>query len=264
MSQCTFWCSVLSDLDGLSEGQRATIGLNAPSGAQCFPTYKRSLKKYPHGQSQCTFWCSVLSDALTTSRSITTACRSQCTFWCSVLSDALRTDTVSRSPDRLSLNAPSGAQCFPTPNNKRERRAQTSVSMHLLVLSAFRLGIGRRLGSRHSRVSMHLLVLSAFRRVHGSGDRSPRHDESQCTFWCSVLSDKIPQASNMSGVPVSMHLLVLSAFRPDGSGMWEAWACMSQCTFWCSVLSDSATNGRPWVWRVFCLNAPSGAQCFPT
>ena len=121
LSQCTFWCSVLSDLSSVPDGWSKDRIV-----------------------SQCTFWCSVLSDALTTSRSITTACRSQCTFWCSVLSDALRTDTVSRSPDRLSLNAPSGAQCFPTPNNKRERRAQTSVSMHLLVLSAFRHAIRDR------------------------------------------------------------------------------------------------------------------------
>ena len=61
------------------------------------------------------------------------------------------------------------------------------VSMHLLVLSAFRR---YEHGAEHlnALVSMHLLVLSAFR---------PKDDTlvwrdlglSQCTFWCSVLSD---------------------------------------------------------------------------
>ena len=116
------------------------------------------------------------------------AIESQCTFWCSVLSDL---DT--HSPNR-------SLQC---------------VSMHLLVLSAFRLHQLTVLGFVHLIVSMHLLVLSAFRRrCWGSGWRA---------CW-----------------GVSMHLLVLSAFRQsqysaviDGS--------KSQCTFWCSVLSD----GKP-------------------
>ena len=60
-------------------------------------------------------------------------------------------------------------------------------------------------------VSMHLLVLSAFRPdgvVASVGSAA----ESQCTFWCSVLSD------------VTMRL--------------ADFAALSQCTFWCSVLSD--------------------------
>ena len=61
------------------------------------------------------------------------------------------------------------------------------VSMHLLVLSAFRPGI-RQPVVDHSGVSMHLLVLSAF-RLQKSG-------------W----SGKVKYF-------VSMHLLVLSAFR---------------------------------------------------
>ena len=108
--------------------------------------------------------------------------------------------------------------------------------MHLLVLSAFRQRT--RSGRRLSRsVSMHLLVLSAFRR-HGfrCGEAGrfeslnapfgaqcfPTNIEvivrkdyvlSQCTFWCSVLSDTI-DAMKSSLNFVSMHLLVLSAFRP--------------------------------------------------
>ena len=63
-------------------------------------------------RSQCTFWCSVLSDwgMRKTLRYIRR--RSQCTFWCSVLSDQ-KCEIVSR-------------WIF-------------GVSMHLLVLSAFRL-----------------------------------------------------------------------------------------------------------------------------
>ena len=63
-----------------------------------------------------------------------------------------------------SLNAPFGAQCFPTAECGRLGRWSHTVSMHLLVLSAF-----RRWGWIYERgvaraVSMHLLVLSAFRR----------------------------------------------------------------------------------------------------
>ena len=62
--------------------------------------------------------------------------------------------------------------------------------MHLLVLSAFRRGVTLRTSAFSTRVSMHLLVLSAFRLVNticimGHGN------QSQCTFWCSVLSDRV-------------------------------------------------------------------------
>ena len=60
---------------------------------------------------------------------------------------------------------------------------------------------------------MHLLVLSAFRRLGNTSKENPPK-LSQCTFWCSVLSD--------SDIPGSK----------DGQ------AFQSQCTFWCSVLSD--------------------------
>ena len=39
---------------------------------------------------------------------------------------------------RPSLNAPFGAQCFPTQNTSPSVRLAYRVSMHLLVLSAFR------------------------------------------------------------------------------------------------------------------------------
>ena len=64
---------------------------------------------------------------------------------------------------------------------------------------------------------------------------------SQCTFWCSVLSDRMAPPCNRGEFPVSMHLLVLSAFRPAGQTV-AGIVAMSQCTFWCSVLSDIAVN----------------------
>ena len=60
---------------------------------------------------------------------------SQCTFWCSVLSD--RNPLIELKLRRFSLNAPFGAQCFPTPHELNIQR-EDGVSMHLLVLSAFR------------------------------------------------------------------------------------------------------------------------------
>ena len=112
----------------------------------------------------------------------------------------------------MSLNAPFGAQCFPTGQARRLHALPpwSQCTFWCSVLS----DIPRRLGNRN--------------RVR-----------SQCTFWCSVLSD-------LSG-PILAHRRSL----------------VSQCTFWCSVLSDP-------VHRAFAggghqgLNAPFGAQCFPT
>ena len=188
---------------------------------------------------------------------------------------------------RGSLNAPSGAQCFPTPLSEGE------VLMYELV------------------VSMHLLVLSAFRReICGDMPCSPE-DLSQCTFWCSVLSDdakcrcgygsglvsmhllvlsafrlEMFDSPELEALGVSMHLLVLSAFRrgieiaaqlavtslnapsgaqcfPTTNGGHGLRPVVSQCTFWCSVLSDYRMSPSVKI-TISGLNAPSGAQCFPT
>ena len=61
--------------------------------------------------------------------------------------------------------------------------------------------------------------------------------KSQCTFWCSVLSDLKADADVVVLADVSMHLLVLSAFRLV-KRQERGKATSSQCTFWCSVLSD--------------------------
>ena len=61
---------------------------------------------------------------------------------------------------------------------------------------------------------MHLLVLSAFRPVVFDVS-SINENESQCTFWCLVLSD-----------------------GKEGYS-WPDLVTVSQCTFWCLVLSDT-------------------------
>ena len=109
------------------------------------------------------------------------------------------------------------------------------VSMHLLVLSAFRQ-TKNLTSSWKIYVSMHLLVLSAFRQDDELPDGS--YISSQCTFWCSVLSDRVLRRAAAALVDVSMHLLVLSAFRPI-----EAF----------KMINEGLR-----------LNAPFGAQCFPT
>ena len=94
---------------------RRVIGLNAPFGAQCFPTVEAlavveavECLNAPFG-AQCfpTFY---------EVTSVLAVPASQCTFWCSVLSDSESTDIGT---------------------------SDVGVSMHLLVLSAFRLRVNR-------------------------------------------------------------------------------------------------------------------------
>ena len=186
-SQCTFWCSVLSDTQ-FAIGELALkvsmhllvlsafrpfsslyglslTGLNAPSGAQCFPTIKLLNFSSTNGlrlNAPSGAQCFPTSDDPVAKPAFSW---SQCTFWCSVLSDEYMAPGIEALVT-TSLNAPSGAQCFPT----------------------------RFLRRRTCR---------AFR--------------SQCTFWCSVLSDLEGRPWRRSNAHVSMHLLVLSAFRLDFS-----------------------------------------------
>ena len=167
-SQCTFWCSVLSDanvplLDVFVQS------LNAPFGAQCFPTYGRRHRR--HGGSGLNAPFGAQCFPTRTKAGKAKAAESQCTFWCSVLSDRL-----------------------PTPKSCGMR-----VSMHLLVLSAFRPSRSAMGGRDSKRVSMHLLVLSAFRHTSGRD--------------CLTLL-----------MSVSMHLLVLSAFRREVKAEAQRWS----------------------------------------
>ena len=113
--------------------------------------------------------------------------RSQCTFWCSVLSDTRRT------PKRLSRQRVSMhllvLSAFRRPFLTTIHSWLLGVSMHLLVLSAFRPCRPSRSSPRLPTVSMHLLVLSAFRPISAKRLWSFTNIRSQCTFWCSVLSD---------------------------------------------------------------------------
>ena len=86
--------------------------------------------------SQCTFWCSVLSDGR---RHLVDGYRLDVSMHLLVLS-AFR-PRVADDDDvacAVGLNAPFGAQCFPTDKQDRDVFLHSTVSMHLLVLSAFR------------------------------------------------------------------------------------------------------------------------------
>ena len=136
--------------------------LNAPFGAQCFPTLETPCSPSNRNRSlNAPFGAQCFPTHLGEKIVVRDIIRSQCTFWCSVLSDSATTPTSIR----------------------------LQVSMHLLVLSAFRL----------EKFNAEI-----------------RKDVSQCTFWCSVLSD-IGSSTFDTLFPVSMHLLVLSAFRLESS-----------------------------------------------
>ena len=232
-TQCTFWCSVLSDLDGLSEGQRATIGLNAPSGAQCFPTHNQQALclRRVRGVSMHLLVLSAFRPVGYPS-SIRYIRRSQCTFWCSVLSDLLT----------------------------RPSEGRLRVSMHLLVLSAFRrLWTARRCCSRsRSQCTFWCSVLSDL----GGLVLKMWPILSQCTFWCSVLSDAMESTTATSAMTVSMHLLVLSAFRPRNHKVGSV--LLFGVSMHLLVLSAFRLEAFLAEMSVASLNAPSGAQCFPT
>ena len=123
LSQCTFWCSVLSDLSMFSLGISTLKSLNAPSGAQCFPT---------------------------------------------------RTDATDQSIG-FRLNAPSGAQCFPT------------CGQAMLLASSFRC-LNAPSGAQ------------CFPTPLNYTDKVTILEMSQCTFWCSVLSDSAPRKPRHTAV----------------------------------------------------------------
>ena len=64
--------------------------------------------------------------------------------------------------------------------------------------------------------------------------------QSQCTFWCLVLSDRARWRGGHCLGGVSMHLLVLGAFRRWIRTVPVRHTSKSQCTFWCLVLFDQA------------------------
>ena len=137
------------------------------------------------GESQCTFWCSVPSDKKE-DPCAECSCWSQCTFWCSVLSDSDRGFGVVRLS--ASLNAPSGAQCFPTPSPHPSTTKPSTVSMHLLMLSAFRPDAesDSTIGRESQCTFWRSMLSDTGNGRHGRRRASTR---SQCAFWCSMLSN---------------------------------------------------------------------------
>ena len=236
LSQCTFWCSVLSDERHLPCGRlKVSPSLNAPSGAQCFPTRRLTRRRRARQRSQCTFWCSVLSDkdflcmtkmtywslnAPSGAQCFPTGCgggrrgRSPVSMHLLVLS-AFRLERMPWTcTSSMGLNAPSGAQCFPTGLDMGVKAALGGeVSMHLLVLSAFRRETIKRYTRYAHLVSMHLLVLSAFRPVDSGDDVEPSLEVSMHLLVLSAFRPPGISIVSTSLPPVSMHLLVLSAFR---------------------------------------------------
>ena len=107
----------------------------------------------------------------------------QCTFWCSALSD--------RTAESVVLT-------------------DCPVSMHLLVLSAFRRCV------RVFEVESPMFQCTFWCSALSDPQADPRWAQNrrfQCTFWCSALSDTPYEEGNTHILLVSMHLLVLSAFR---------------------------------------------------
>ena len=158
-------------------------GFNAPSGAQCFPTYKQG--NYRRCEARVSMHLLVLS-AFRPEEGAFVHLDIPVSMHLLVLSAFQLAPLGWMSVGLRSFNAPSGAQCFPTDGDDGASQ-ESAVSMHLLVLSAFQRHKQVR-GHLHRLVSMHLLVLSAF----------------QLRIW-------ILKALR---VLVSMHLLVLSAFQP--------------------------------------------------
>ena len=195
---------------------------------------------------------------------------------------AFRLGARRRDRRRRRLNAPFGAQCFPTEEGPGGDAAG-GVSMHLLVLSAFRpaRSAARTLGIE-SQCTFWCSVLSDL----GIKRKIDAWLTSQCTFWCSVLSD-LPITLIACGTfglnaPFGAQCFPTGSFRCSCLSRWglnapfgaqcfptsatsrsRSTVTRSQCTFWCSVLSDLITSR--FMPRVPpCLNAPFGAQCFPT
>ena len=108
------------------------------------------------------------------------------------------------------LNAPFGAQCFPTLDCIHKK-------IRVLRLNA---PFGAQCFPTHHRKTI-MEVKNRLNAPFGAQcfptkNKTPYiayNHSSQCTFWCSVLSDRGSRVTYEAGKVVSMHLLVLSAFR---------------------------------------------------
>ena len=194
----------------------------------------RDVKGFTKYVSQCTFWCSVLSDRGRPSHRALHAA-SQCTFWCLVPSDSKDRSRNGRKPG---LNAPSGAWCFPT--NSRPTGGPSDRCLNA-PSGAWCFPTLKTRGRSDTPLSGCLNAPSGawcFPTEEDFDVPPSELYESQCTFWCLVLSDSMEFGTTIEEIQ------------------------MSQCTFWCLVLSDPKSMDDDI--RHACLNAPSGAWCFPT
>ena len=258
--QCTFWCSVLSDLPrnrqhASDRDRQVSMHLLVLSAFRLDTPHTIDLLLSAY---QCTFWCSVLSDV--TQAGSGDVVKYQCTFWCSVLSDRPRWRT--RREPRVQYQCTFWCSVLSDPFSILGNCQGSLVSMHLLVLSAFRPHPPHVGGGKNQSGINAPSGAQCFPTPRATHPLSTTH-WYQCTFWCSVLSDLRQTLADRHRRYASMHLLVLSAFRPDSSASRSGSVSRYQCTFWCSVLSDPADN-KPVEGYVICINAPSGAQCFPT
>ena len=87
MSQCTYRCVVLPDLQVHHLRAAPPQGLNAPTGAWCSLTPWLQWSRASLGRSQCTYRCVVLPDSRSDSRLYLMPSLSQCTYRCVVLPD---------------------------------------------------------------------------------------------------------------------------------------------------------------------------------
>ena len=135
--------------------------------------------------SQCTFWCSVLSDG---NRDTSDCPRQAVSMHLLVLSAFRRPKLYIRDCGVSRLNAPFGAQCFPTP-------FLTPLMAGLLL--RLNAPFGAQCFPTRTRTSMRGSVgqglnapfgAQCFPTKQGSVELNLKH-KSQCTFWCSVLSD---------------------------------------------------------------------------
>ncbi len=282
-SQCTFWCSVLSDsfLGGVDASLRPVsmhllvlsafrhglegpwglpvLGLNAPFGAQCFPTRRRmGARSRPMARLNAPFgaqcfptlrreslagWDRGVSMHLLVLSAFrrVDGCLDDAALAVSmhllVLSAFRRCTAQATTPPSLRLNAPFGAQCFPTLQDGTVRRRLDTVSMHLLVLSAFRREPSGWATSRSKRLNAPFGA-QCFPTELIQWIREELLDGSQCTFWCSVLSDMTRDPSKPSHLRSQCTFWCSVLSDRAGGASLVAPLLVSQCTFWCSVLSD--------------------------
>ena len=208
--------------------------------------------------SQCTFWCSVLSDgniivyddgtilfvsmhllvlsAFRRGGPQTTPSHTAGVSMHLLVLSAFR-HSAMRAIGRLSrsLNAPSGAQCFPT----------------MMIAYAARLtrGLNAPSGAQYfpteivasdimEDVSQCTFWCSVLSDAGVTRQTIYRWIGSQCTFWCSVLSDSSSAKTGRSPTFRSQCTFWCSVLSDEAKPVISAQPTMSQCTFWCSVLSD--------------------------